>query len=83
MSAVIYAIDYFNPTATASFFNIDILATFEDAVIVKGEDEAANDERPVNGDTHELRPVETNANGDTRTPEDGEHKYANVEVLMQ
>ena len=78
LAVVIYVIDLFRPTATASFFNIDILASFEDEVLVKS---AAGDEdqNEANGDAHEMKPVEGNANGDTR-PEDPDGHYKNVEV---
>jgi hypothetical protein len=68
---------------TASFFNIDILTTFEDEVIFKttggGEDDEGD--REPNGDAQEMRPVEANANanGEPRVG-DGEEHYGNVEV---
>lgn len=71
-----------NPTATATFFNIDILTTFEDAVIVRtkqdGEDEEG--EKGINGDAQELKDVATNANGGEPKVEEGEEHYGNVEV---
>ena len=71
------------PTATATFFNIDILTTFEDAVLIKptedgGEDE---DDKRENGEAQEMKPVESSANGEPRA-EDGEEHYGNVEVCM-
>ncbi|CAB3984811.1 dual oxidase maturation factor 1-like [Paramuricea clavata] len=81
LAVVIYVIDLFNPTVTASFFNIDILTTFEDEVIFKttggGEDDEGD--REPNGDAQEMRPVEGNANGEPRVG-DGEEHYGNVEV---
>lgn len=80
LAVVIYIMDLINPTATASFFNIDILTTFEDAVIVKTKEEPEGyDDKGVNGDAQELKPREKNANGEPKV-EDGEEHYGNVEV---
>ena len=70
-----------NPTATASFFNIDILTTFEDSVIVKSTQGGEEDEnkKEVNGEDQELKPVETNSNGEPKE-ESGDEHYRNVEV---
>ena len=71
-----------NPTATATFFNIDILTTFEDAVIVRTKQDAEDEEgeKGINGDAQELKDVGSNANGGEPRVEDGEEHYKNVEV---
>ena len=71
-----------NPTSTATFFNIDILTTFEDAVIVKTKQDLEDEEgdKGVNGDTQELKDVGTNANGGEPRVEEGDEHYRNVEV---
>ena len=78
---VIYVIDLFRPRATASFFNIDILASFEDEVLVKSAP-GEEDHNEANGNTHEMKPVEGNANGDNR-PEDPDGHYRNVETITK
>ena len=83
LAAVIYGIDLINPTATASFFNIDILTTFEDSVIIKSkhEPDEEEDESGGGGETPGIKLVESNsnANGESRV-EEGEAVYGNVEV---
>ena len=80
LAVVIYAIDLFDPTATASFFNIDILASFEDEIIVKsGPGEEDGEEVGVSGEDQEMKAVEGNANGDPK-PEDADGHYRNYEV---
>lgn len=83
LAVVIYIVDLINPTATASFFNIDILTTFEDAVIVKTKEEPEGyDDKGLNGDAQELKPREKNANGEPKA-EDGEEHYGNVETITK
>ena len=81
LAVVIYVIDLYRPNATASFFNIDILASFEDEVLVKSAP-GEEDQNEANGDTHEMKPVEGNANGDSR-PEDPNGHYRNVEIQIK
>lgn len=82
LAVVIYILDLLNPTSTATFFNIDILTTFEDAVIVKTKQGLEDEEgdKEVNGDAQELKDVGTNANGGEPRDEEGDEHYGNVEV---
>ncbi|XP_028409127.1 dual oxidase maturation factor 1-like [Dendronephthya gigantea] len=86
LAVVIYIIDLINPTATASFFNIDILTTFEDAVLVKSkrESDEDDDEGIGSGEPQDIKLVEpnANANGEPRA-EDGEEVYGNIETITK
>ena len=79
LAIVISIMDILFPSATASFFNIDILASFEDVVIVKTKEdhgETSNGDSP--GEMQELRPKD-NANQPATEPEE---LYGNVEVKI-
>lgn len=81
LAILITVMDFYFPSATASFFNIDILADFEDVIIVKAKEEVGEASNTASetsdSSTHELKPVENNGNGQS---DNQEEDYGNVEV---
>lgn len=82
LAIVIYVIDLINPLATAAFFNIDILASFEDTVIVKtkGDADEGIEKNTTNSDSQEMISVGSTSNGDQN---DEEHENVEVKLTTQ
>lgn len=88
LAIAIIVVDLYYPSATASFFNIDILASFEDVVIVKAKEENGersneneNENKPERTE-QELKPLE-DKNNKQPIADEGEEIYTNVETITK